>query len=226
MLNEFGDCPAFAATSLKELTAVTTHFESTENLEELLLRVAAGDRIAFAELYDLTQVQVRNVIVRCLIDWAQSEEVAQEVYLEIWQNAAKVEMTIAGASTWILMIAHRRAIDRVRASQASRTRDLAVGIRDLVPTHHTVEHQVETTIEFQRAMSACDRITERQRLVVHMVYLQGLSQTEIAAALQVSVSSVKGRLRSGLTQLRKQMTAPHSQRGPDPESAYRRLPTS
>ena len=99
--------------------------------ETLLERVAVGDKSAFSDLYDQFAPRVLGLIKRLLIDHAQSEEVAQEVFLEIWQSASRFDAKKGGASTWILTMAHRRAVDRIRASQSSRDRDTKIGIRDL-----------------------------------------------------------------------------------------------
>src|SRR5690606_12797936 len=86
---------------------------------DLLVRVAGGDQVAFAELYDLLSPRVFGLIVRVLVNRAQSEEVLQEVFLEIWQSAARFAPNKGQGRSWILTIAHRRAVDRVRASQSS-----------------------------------------------------------------------------------------------------------
>ena len=85
--------------------------------EDLLVQIAGGDQAAFAALYDEVSPRVFGLIRRLLVDHAQSEEVTQEVFLEVWQNAARYERSKGGASTWILTMAHRRAVDRIRSSQ-------------------------------------------------------------------------------------------------------------
>ncbi len=96
----------------------------------LLAHIAHGDRRAFAELYDRTAPRVLGLITQCLRDPVQSEEVTREVFLELWQNAARLDKAKGKAMPWMLTVGHRRAIDRVRTSQSSRDRDLKLDIRD------------------------------------------------------------------------------------------------
>src|SRR5690348_4766355 len=103
---------------------------ATLSTEDLLQRVATGDREAFAQLYDRTAPRVFGLVKRLLRDHSQSEEVTQEVFLEIWQTATRYDTSKGGAIAWMLTMTHRRAVDRVRASQASRNRDTRIGIRD------------------------------------------------------------------------------------------------
>src|SRR6187402_3451802 len=138
-------------------TGNSRDYESTEvpaTKEELLARVAQGDQRAFAALYDEVAPRVFGLVRRLLVDPAQSEEVTQEIFLEIWTNAARYEPNKGGATTWILTMAHRRAVDRIRASQASRDRDVKVGIRDYVAEYDHVETTVEVTIEHERVKRA------------------------------------------------------------------------
>src|SRR6478736_549444 len=95
-----------------------------DHVGELLQRVALGDQAAFARVYDLLSPRVFGLILRVLVDRAQSEEVLQEVFLEIWQSASRFTPKRGQGRTWLLTMAHRRAIDRVRSSQASSDRDV------------------------------------------------------------------------------------------------------
>ena len=174
--------------------------------DELLIRVGNGDRAAFAEFYDATSTLVFSMVLRVLRDRAQSEEVTQDVYLEAWSTAARFDATKASATTWIATMAHRRAIDRVRASQASRNRDVKIGIRDLAPEFDHVSEEVEVRSEFARARKALAALTELQREVVSLVYFEGFTQAELADQLQIPIGTVKTRLRDGLLRMRAEMT--------------------
>jgi RNA polymerase sigma-70 factor (ECF subfamily) len=179
--------------------------QSPATKEELLGRVAEGDQQAFAALYDEISPRVFGLVRRLLVDHAQSEEVTQEVFLEIWTNAKKYEPGKGGASTWILTMAHRRAVDRIRASQASRDRDVKIGIRDFVADYDNVSDTVETNIEHERVKKAMSQLTELQRQAVTLAYYGGYSHSEVSAMLKVPIGTVKTRLRDGMIRLRDEL---------------------
>ena len=178
---------------------------AADSTEELLQRVATGDRDAFAELYDRTAPRIFGLVKRLLRDHSQSEEVTQEVYLEIWQTAPRYDTNKGGAIAWMLTMAHRRAVDRVRASQASRNRDTKVGIRDYAPEFDSVAENVEVQIESERVKEAMKRLTELQRQAVQLAYFGGYSHSEVSAMLKVPIGTVKTRLRDGMIRLRDEL---------------------
>lgn len=173
--------------------------------EELLGRVAQGDEGAFGELYDRMAPRVLGLVRRLLVDPSQSEEVTQEIFLEIWQTATRYEAQRGGASTWILTMAHRRAVDRIRSSQASRDRDIKIGIRDLAVAYDEVSETVGVRIEHERVEKAMSRLTELQRQAISLAYYGGLSQSEVAERLQIPLGTVKTRLRDGMIRLRDEL---------------------
>jgi RNA polymerase sigma-70 factor, ECF subfamily len=173
--------------------------------EDLLGRVAQGDRTAFAELYDRSAPRVFGLVKRLLRDHAQSEEVTQEIFLEIWQSAPKYDTSKGSAVAWMLTMAHRRAVDRVRASQASRDRDVRIGIRDHVADYDSVAESVEVRIESERVKEAMKRLTELQRQAVQLAYFGGFSHSEVAEMLRVPIGTVKTRLRDGMIRLRDEL---------------------
>ncbi len=179
--------------------------QAPASLEDLLTAVATGDRAAFAELYDRTAPRVLGLIKRLLIDHSQSEEVAQEVFLEIWQTAVRYQPSKGAAVTWMLTMAHRRAVDRVRSSQSSRDRDVRIGIRDFEPGFDQVSESVEVSVEHERVSRALARLTELQRQAVKLAYYGGLSHSEIAAKLSIPIGTVKTRLRDGMIRLRDEL---------------------
>lgn len=173
--------------------------------EDLLARVAQGDRDAFAELYDRTASRVFGLVKRLLRDHAQSEEVTQEIFLEIWQNAPRYEPSKGGAISWMLTMTHRRAVDRIRSAQASHDRDTRIGIRDYSPGFDTVAEDVEVLIESERVKAAMGRLTELQRQAVTLAYFGGYSHSEVSAMLKVPIGTVKTRLRDGMIRLRDEL---------------------
>lgn len=192
------------------LKLVTQHIErgdtDTEvSLDSLLHKVAAADQRAFSELYDRVAPRVLGLIRRLLVDYAQSEEVAQEVFLEIWKTADRFDTGRGAAMSWILTMAHRRAVDRVRASQAGHDRDTKIGIRDLEREYDQTSETVEIRIEHERVKKAMGQLTELQRQAISLAYYGGYSHSEVAEMLHVPIGTVKTRLRDGMIRLRDEM---------------------
>ncbi|MDM7886425.1 MULTISPECIES: ECF RNA polymerase sigma factor SigK [Curtobacterium] len=173
--------------------------------DDLLARVATGDQPAFSELYDALSGRVLGLVIRLLKDRAQSEEVTQEVFLEVWQQATRFDRSRGTAASWVLTMAHRRAVDRIRASQASHDRDTRIGIRDLEAGFDQVSESVEIRIEHERVSRALGKLTEFQRQAVQLAYYGGYSHSEMAERLGVPIGTVKTRLRDGMIRLRDEM---------------------
>ncbi|WP_440710053.1 sigma-70 family RNA polymerase sigma factor [Herbiconiux sp. YIM B11900] len=179
--------------------------EPAESFESLLERTAQGDQQAFSELYDRAAPRVLGLVKRVLIDHAQSEEVAQEIFLEIWKSASRFETARGSAMSWILTMTHRRAVDRVRASQAGHDRDERIGIRDIEPAYDQVSESVEIRIEHERVKRAMAQLTELQRQAISLAYYGGYSHSEVAGILSIPVGTVKTRLRDGMIRLRDEL---------------------
>jgi RNA polymerase sigma-70 factor (ECF subfamily) len=179
--------------------------ETAVSLEKLLDLVSNGDQRAFSDVYDRTASRVLGLITRVLIDHAQSEEVAQEVFLEVWKTASRFDPDRGGAMSWMLTMAHRRAIDRVRASQSRHDRDERIGIRDIEPEYDQVSETAEIRIEHERVKRAMAQLTERQREAIILAYYGGYSHTEVAAELSIPVGTVKTRIRDGMIRLRDEL---------------------
>ena len=189
-------------TALDDVAPAADATVETTNI--LLLRVAAGDQRAFGELYDLIAPRMLGLVRHVLRDHAQSEEVVQEVLLEVWQTAPRFDPNKGKAVTWMLTMAHRRAIDRVRSAQSSRVRDTRIGIRDLVREYDSVAESVEIRIEHDRVEKALGRLTELQKQAVELAYYGGYSHREVSDLLGVPMGTVKTRLRDGMTRLREE----------------------
>ncbi|WP_291043819.1 sigma-70 family RNA polymerase sigma factor [Herbiconiux sp.] len=174
-------------------------------LEELLHAVSTGDQSSFSELYDRTAPRVLGLVKRVLVDHAQSEEVTQEIFLEIWRTATKFESARGSAMSWILTMTHRRAVDRVRSSQSGHDRDERIGLRDIEPAFDHVSESVEIRIEHERVKRAMAQLTELQRQAISLAYYGGYSHTEVAGLLGIPVGTVKTRLRDGMIRLRDEM---------------------
>ncbi|WP_435527530.1 ECF RNA polymerase sigma factor SigK [Microbacterium aurantiacum] len=176
-----------------------------DHVGEMLVRVAAGDQGAFARVYDMLSPRVFGLILRVLVDRSQSEEVLQEVFLEVWQSAARFAPNKGQGRTWVLTIAHRRAVDRVRASQASTDRDVRVGFRDLDVAYDGVAEQAQLRIEGRQVATALKTLPDPQREALTLAYYGGYSQSEIATLVGAPLGTIKTRMRDGLTRLRAEM---------------------
>lgn len=173
--------------------------------DALLLRIAHRDSSAFAALYDQLSSRVFGLVLRIVVDRAQSEEVLQEVFLEVWEKAGRFAADRGRGRAWVFMIAHRRAVDRVKSAQASADRDARTGRRDLEVPFDAVAEDAEVRVEGQRARAALDQLPAAQREVLAMAYFDGYSQSEIAVTLSTPLGTVKTRMRDGIARLRKAM---------------------
>lgn len=173
--------------------------------EELLARVARGDEDAFAALYDLAAGRIHGVVRRVVRDPARSEEVTQEVLVEIWRTASRFDPDRGSASTWMLTMAHRRAIDRVRSTQASRDRDRRIGRRDRDRPFDEVSEAVAIREEHDEVRQALDQLTDLQRETVELAYYGGYTYREVSELLDAPLGTIKTRMRDGLIRLRDAM---------------------
>lgn len=174
----------------------------TPDLAALITRSARGDEQAFAALYDATAARVFGLVVRVVRDRAQSEEVTQEAYLDIWRHCTRFDPQAGSALSWMLTIAHRKAVDRVRSAQASKAREVTYEVRSAEREHDSTLEQVEVRLDQQRVRRALDGLTETQRGAVELAYFGGHTHTEVAALLGIPLGTAKTRIRDGLIRLR------------------------
>ncbi|MFF3208490.1 ECF RNA polymerase sigma factor SigK [Streptomyces sp. NPDC002962] len=172
------------------------------DLQELMGRVALGDERAFAAVYDVVVSPVLGVVRAVLRDEAQSEEVAQEVLVEVWRTAPRYRSERGTAINWILTLAHRRAVDRVRSAEATAARDHRAALLDRTPEYDHVTEQVEARLEREQVRRCLRTLTEIQRQAVTLAYYRGLTYRQAAEALKIPLGTVKTRLRDGLIRLR------------------------
>jgi RNA polymerase sigma-70 factor (ECF subfamily) len=172
----------------------------SDDPEVLVALVAGGDQAAFASLYDHLAPAVFGVVRRVLRDGAQSEEVTQEVFVELWRQAGRFDAGRASVKTWAVMIAHRRAVDRVRSEQAHRDRQERTFAEPPAPAGP--EDVAVETEERRGARRAMDALPTVQRQVLELAFYDGLTHVQIAERLDVALGTVKTRIRDGLIRLR------------------------
>ncbi|HWH32660.1 MAG TPA: ECF RNA polymerase sigma factor SigK [Egibacteraceae bacterium] len=177
----------------------------TADADALLRRAGRGDRDAYAKLYDAVAGQVYGLVRRVLRDPAQSEEVAQEVLLEVWRLAPRFDPERGSARAWIMTLAHRRAVDRVRSEQASRDREDKAGRASVERERDEVVEEVEARMERQRVRQALTQLTDLQREALELAYYGGHTYREVADILQAPLGTVKTRLRDGLIRMRDEL---------------------
>jgi len=171
-------------------------------LDALLVQVAHGDQAAYESVYDQMAGPVYGLVRRVLRDAAQSEEVAQEVLLEVWRTASRFDPSRGGAATWVMTIAHRRAVDRVRSEAAAVERDSRYAAAYEPVAGDEVAEGVVASLEADRVRRCLDGLTTLQRESITLAYYSGYTYPQVAAALRVGLSAVKTRIRDGLTRLR------------------------
>lgn len=174
-------------------------------LRALMARVARGDEQAFAELYDAVSPLAFGVIRRVLRDPSQSEEVLQEVMVELWRTAARFDPERGSVNTWLATMAHRRAVDRVRSEQSSRQRTERdqQGVALIAPdVGDEVTETLHREVERQRVARALSRLTDTQRQSIELAFYGGHTHAEVARLLDLPLGTVKTRIRDGMIRLR------------------------
>ena len=170
----------------------------------LLRRAGRGDQAAFSGLYDQLSPLVYGVVLKVVRDPAQSEEVAQEVFVELWRLAARFDGSKGSARTWAATLAHRRAIDRVRSEQSNRMRQDR-DANQVVREHDVVAAEVESSMEQVRVRRALAQLSDLQREAVELAYFGGHTYKEVAVLLGVAEGTVKSRIRDGMIRLRDEL---------------------
>ncbi|WP_067651703.1 ECF RNA polymerase sigma factor SigK [Nocardia harenae] len=172
----------------------------------LLAAVAAGDRDAFTDFYRHTSHRVFGLAVRVLRSHAAAEEVTQEVYLQAWSMAARYDESKASPIGWLMMLTHRRAVDRVRTEQNAASRDSVYGHAHLGRAHDTVAEEVGQKLDEQAVLRCLGTLTATQREAVGLAYYTGRTYREVADHLAVPLPTLKSRIRDGLKRLENCLT--------------------
>lgn len=170
--------------------------------EELLVRVARGDEDAFGTLYDALAPMVFGIIQRVVRNSAQTEEVAQEVFVDLWRAATRYDPARGSALSWATTMAHRRAVDRVRSEQAASDREYRVAAGSTTSPFDEAVEQATANLEHQQVRRCLSSLTELQREAITLAYYAGYTYREVADLLAATLPAVKTRIRDGLVRLR------------------------
>lgn len=186
---------------LPGLASVPSAEDGERDSNQLLRLVAVGDQQAFEQVYRQLARPAYGVIRRVLRDPAQSEEVTQEVMLEVWRTAPRFDPAMSSAATWVLTIAHRRAVDRVRTEVAAAEREQKTAPAGVGPSDE-VTNEVETTLNRDRVRRCLGDLTEVQRQSITLAYYGGYTYRQVSVLLDASLAAIKSRIRDGLTRMR------------------------
>ena len=170
--------------------------------DELLRQVARGDEQAFRALYDQLAPRVFGLAKRVRAGPAQAEEVAQEALVEVWRTAARFDAAKGSATSWVLTITHRRAVDRVRAAQAGADRERRVAAASTETPYDDVVEEVTASLEQQQVRRCLQGLTDLQREAITLAYYDGFTYREVAEKLDTALPTIKSRMRDGLIRMR------------------------
>lgn len=175
------------------------------HLVALLLKTGQGCHDAFTEVYRLTSRQVFGVVRRVVVDTGLSEEVTQDVFIVIWRDASKYDPTLGSPTAWLLTIAHRRAVDKVRSHQSSTNRDARWAAASWTRPYDEVTDSFIDRMEALLLMDSLKTLSPLQREAIGLAYFGALTYREVAEKLSTPVPTIKSRVRAGLQQLRAQL---------------------
>lgn len=188
--------------------------DETDDLAQLLARIALGDRAAFDALYRKTSARAFGVVLRINTDRAQAEDVLQEVFVNVWRAAGSFDVARSQPMTWLLSVARNRAIDSLRRKQAqpattSRYRssgddpDDDVDLLDAVASDEPGPLELLSQASEAARLGRCmDALSPEQRAGLALAYYQGLSHEEVALSMRRPLGTVKSWVRRGLLSLR------------------------
>ena len=170
--------------------------------DDLLRRVARGDENAFSQLYEMLAPRVFGLARRVVRDPAQAEEAAQEALVEVWRTAARFDPAKGSATSWVLTITHRRAVDRVRSAQAGADRERRAMAASGETPYDDVVEAVTANLEQQQVRRCLKGLTDLQREAITLAYYDGFTYREVAEKLDTALPTIKTRMRDGLIRLR------------------------
>jgi RNA polymerase sigma-70 factor (ECF subfamily) len=170
--------------------------------EALVALVARGDETAFAELYDRIGRVAYGLAYRVLRDDRLAEDAVQEGFLAAWRTAGAFRAERAKASTWVLTLVHRRAVDLVRREERRRAEPLDESAREAAAVERGTDEAAWLRFERERVQAALQQLPDAQREAIELAYYGGFSQAELAERLGVPLGTIKSRMFAGLARLR------------------------
>lgn len=174
----------------------------TPDLKALLAGAAAGDQDAFARFYDATSAAVYGLALRILRDRAEAEEVALDVFLQVWRDAARYDPRRGSALAWVLVLARSRSIDRLRARRPARRTETAFEEEEFADDAHGPGEASWISQQGAIVRRALRELPGEQRVALELAYFGGLTHVEIAERLSLPVGTAKTRIRLGMMKLR------------------------
>lgn len=173
-----------------------------DDVAALLLAVAEGDERAFTALYRVGSPRVHAIVRRIVVDEQLSVEVTQEVFLSLWlETAARYDPAKGSGISWLLTLAHRKAVDKVRLEQTHRARTFAYGIKNLDVDFDCVSETVLAQWEAVQVRRGLATLSEAQREAICLAYYGAMTYREVAEHLGIPVPTAKTRIRDGLKRL-------------------------
>jgi len=167
--------------------------------EAVVALVVRGDQVALAELYDRYGRVAYNLAYRILRDQQLAEDAVQEAFLTIWRTAQRFLPERAKASTWILTLVHRRAVDLVRREERRRSEPLDESYE---PADTSTDESAWLRLERERVQTALRQLPDHQREALELAYYGGFTQSELAERLGQPLGTIKSRMFAGLSRMR------------------------
>lgn len=170
---------------------------------ELMRRIAEKDTEALEHVYDRYERAVYSFAYRIVHDTMAAEEVVQELFLRVWNNAERYDRSQGKLSTWMFTITRNIAVDMLRRKASRATADPSgdEALQVLPDTKTDVQEQVSLNWERQRIREAMMELREEQQQVIESIYFQGLTQHEVSEKFSIPLGTVKSRVRLAIRQL-------------------------
>lgn len=167
-----------------------------------LARIPAGDRAALQTVYRLTSAKLFGVVLRILGERSEAEDVLQEVYVTVWRKAADFDSGRASPMTWLIAIARNRAIDRLRATRASRHMDPIDAAAEIADSAPLADRALEGVEDHARLHGCLDGLEARERAALRGAFFDGNTYEDLAARMSVPLGTMKSWIRRAMIKLK------------------------